>query len=151
MRHVANVLVFLVVILAFAGVVASQGAELKVVDSPFTEEFDFKVGQTLDLNLRLNGLRWSVLRAGAGDEADWREGKKVKTSFTIELENLGDTPLTFSIIALLEDGRGRQLERVELKNIKVGAGRYVEDIQKVKIDGGILAETGKIYIFAEVN
>jgi len=142
---------FLVVILASAGFVAAQGTELEVVDSPYAEEFDYKVGQTLDLNLRLGGLRWSVLTVGAGDEADWREGKKVKTYFTNELENLTNTPLTFSIIILLEDDRGRQLERIKLKNIKVGAGRYFEDIQKVKVDGGILAGTGKVYLFAEVK
>ena len=43
------------------------------------------------------------------------------------------------------------MERIELKKIKVGAGRYDEDIQKVKVDGGVLAETGKVYIFAEVE
>jgi len=88
MRHIESVVMFLVVILASAGFVAAQGTELEVVDSPYAEEFDYKVGQTLDLNLRLGGLRWSVLTVGAGDEADWREGKKVKTYFTNELENL---------------------------------------------------------------
>jgi hypothetical protein len=151
MRHYSSIVILLAVVLASAGIVAAQGAELKVVSSPFTEELDFEVGQTLDLNLRLEGLRWGVLSAGAGDEADWREGKKVKTSFTIELENLTNTSLTFSIIILLEDDRGRQLERIKLKNIKVGAGRYIEDIQKIKVDGGVLAETAKIYIFAEVK
>ncbi len=151
MRQIASVLMFLAAVLASAGIVAAQGADLRVVGSPFTEEFDYKVGQILDLNLRLEGLRWSVLRAGARDEADWTEGKKVKTSFTNELENLTDRPLTLSIIILLEDDRGRQLERVELKKIKVGAGRYDEDIQKIKVDGGVLAETAKIYIFAEVE
>jgi len=151
MRYIASVMIFLAMVLATSGMVAAQGVDLRAVESPFAEEFDYKVGQTLDLNLRLNGLRWSVLRVGAGDEADWREGKKVKTSLTNELENLGDTSRTLSIIILFEDDRGRQLERIKLKNIKVGAGRYFEDIQKVKVDGGILAGTGKIYIFAEVK
>ncbi len=151
MRFVANVLVFLGAVLVFAGGVAAQGADRREVGSPFQEEFDFTIGQTLDLNIRIDGINWSTLRAGAGDEADWREGKKIKTSFTNELENLTNTPLTLSVIILLEDDRGRQLERIELKKIKVGAGRYDEDIQKIKVDGGVLAETSKVYTVAEVE
>ena len=151
MQHIARVIILLAVVLATAGTVAAQGADPRVVESPFTEEFDYKVGQILELNLRLNGLRWSVLSVSAGDESEWREGKKVKSSLTNELENLGDTRRTLSIIMLLEDDRGRQLQRIKFKNIKVGFGRYIEDIQKVKVDGGILADTAKIYIFAEVK
>jgi len=151
MRRIAEVLIVIGAILASAGIAAAQSTELREVSSPFGEEFDFKVGQTLDLNLRINGIKWTVLRASAGDDEGWTAGKKTKTTFTSEFENLTDTALALSAIILLEDERGRQLERIELKKIKVGPGRYNEDIQKIKVDGGNLAQTAKIYIFAEVE
>lgn len=151
MRRVVAVLTFIGVILVSAGFVVGQDTDLREVTSPFQEEFDFRIGQTLDLDIRIDGLRWVVLRAGAGDAQEWTAGKMFKTSFTHELENLTDMPLTLSTIILLEDERGRQLERVELKRIRIGGGRYIEDIQKIKIDGAILTDTAKIYIFSEVK
>lgn len=151
MQRFGEVLFLFGAFLVAAGFVVGQEADLREATSPFQEEFDFRIGQTLELELRIDGLRWAVLRAGAGDSEDWTTGKKVKTYFTNELENLTDMPLTMSAIILLEDERGRQLERVELKRIRVGGGRYIEDIQKIKIDGGTLSETAKIYIFAEVK
>ncbi len=151
MRRIAEVLIVFGAILASVGIAAAQGTDLRDVSSPFQEDFDFKIGQTLDLNLRINGIKWTVLRASAGDNEGWTAGKKTKTSFTNELENLTDTPLTLSVIILLEDERGRPLERIKLKKIKVGPGRYNEDIQKIKVDGGNLAQTAKVYIFAEVE
>ena len=151
MRRYAQVLIIVGAILSVAGITAAQGTDLRDVSSPFQEEFAFKVGQTLDLNLRIDGIRWAVLRASAGDEAGWTAGKKAKTSITNELENLTNIPLTLSVIILLEDDRGRPLERIKLKKIKVAPGRYDEDIQKIKVDGGNLAETAKAYIFAEVE
>lgn len=151
MRRILEVLIFVGVILTSAGFAVGQDTDPREVASPFQEEFDFRIGQTLDLEVRVDGLRWVVLRAGAGDAQEWTAGKKFKTSFTSELENLTDMPLTLSTILLLEDDRGRQLERIQLKRIRVGGGRYVEDIQKIKIDGASLTETAKIYIFSEVK
>jgi len=151
MRHFAQLLIFVGAILAVAGITAAQGTDLRDVSSPFQEEFTFKVGQTLDLNLRIDGIKWAVLKASAGDKTEWTAGKRVKTSITTEMENLTNTPLAIRIILLLEDDRGRPLERIELRKIKVGVGRYNEDLQKVKVDGGNLADTAKAYIFAEVE
>lgn len=151
MRRFVEVLLLFGAVLASAAIAVGQEAELREVTSPFQEDFNFRIGQTLELEVRIDGLRWVVLRAGAGDAEEWTAGKKVKTSFTNELENLTDMPVTLNAIILLEDDRGRQLERVELKRIRIGGGRYIEDIQKIKIDGGSLSETAKIYIFAEVK
>ncbi len=151
MRQFAKAMMFLAIFPVVAGSVAAQDADLTVVTSPFAEEFDFKIGRTLDLNLRLEGLKWTTLSADAGDESGWRDGKNVKVVFTNYLENLTDTPLSWSIIVLLEDGRGRQLERIEFKTVKVGGGKFDRDTQKIKVDGGLLKETAKIYLFAEVN
>ena len=151
MRRFSIVLMFLAAFPVFAGSVAAQGDDMRAVTSPFAEELDFKIGRTLDLNLLVEGVKWTTLRADAGDEADWRDGKNVKVVFTNQLENLTDRPRTVSVIVLLEDSRGRQLERIELKVVKIGAGKYDEDRQKIKVDGGLLVETAKIYLFAEVN
>ena len=151
MRRIAEHLIIFGAILAIAGVSAAQGPNLREVESPLQEEFDFKIGQTLNLNLRIDGIKWTVLSASAGDDSGWTAGKTTKTSFTSELENLTDTTLTLSIILLLEDERGRQLERLEFKRIKVGPGRYNQNVQKIKVDGGTLTETAKVYIFAEVE
>lgn len=151
MRRIAEILIIFGAILAIAGIAAAQGPDFQEVGSPLQEEFDFKIGQILNLNLRIDGIKWTVLKADAGDDSGWTAGKTTKTSFTNELENLTDTTLTLSIILLLEDDRGRQLERVEFKRIKVGPGRYNQDIQKIKVDGGNLAHIAKVYIFAEVE
>ncbi|RLE18099.1 MAG: hypothetical protein DRJ61_03860 [Acidobacteria bacterium] len=151
MLRIAKFLIFIGIFLASAVITAAQGPDLRKIESPLQEEFDFRIGQILGLNLHIDGIKWTVLKADAGDMTRWTAGKTTKTSFTNELENLTDTPLILSIILLLEDDRGRQLERVELKRIKVGPGRYTQAIQKIKIDGGNLADTAKVYIFAEVE
>lgn len=151
MRQSVKMLIFLVAILASVGIAAAQSSDLREVSSPFTEEFDYQIGQTLDLNILLNGVNWGFLRIGAGDEEDWTSGKTVKTTFTNQLKNLTDSTLSLSVIILLEDEKGRQLERIRLKKIKVGSGRSIENIQRVKIDGGNLEDTAKVYFFAEVE
>lgn len=144
--------VILGMLVVIGGSIASaQGNEIRAVSSPFQEEFEYTVGETLDLNLEIDGIRWTVLRIGAGDPDNWSPGNRVKATFTNEVSNIVDDQRSLMIILLLEDDRGRKLERVELKTIRVGAGNSDEDIQKVKIDSGILAETGKIYLFAEIN
>lgn len=151
MRQSVKMLIFLVAILASVGIAAAQSSDLREVSSPFTEEFDYQIGQTLDLNILLNGVNWGFLRIGAGDEEDWTSGKTVKTTFTNQLKNLTDSTLSLSVIILLEDEKGRQLDRIRLKKIKVGSGRSIENIQRVKIDGGNLEDTAKVYFFAEVE
>jgi len=143
--------VFLGAALVVAGIASAQDADLRKVTSPFTEEFDHKIGQTLNLDLRVDGIKWTLIKTSAGNRTDWEDGRDTKTTFTTELENLTDTPRILSIIILLEDERGRQLDRVELKGIKAKPGKSVKDVQKIKIDGALLSDTSKIYIFAEVQ
>jgi hypothetical protein len=143
--------VFLGAALVAAGITAAQGTGLREVTSPFTEEFDHKIGQTLNLDLSVDGIKWTLIKTSAGNPADWEDGRDTKTTFTTELENLTDTPRILSVIILLEDERGRQLDRVELKGIKAKPGKFVKDVQKIKIDGALLTDTSKVYIFAEVQ
>ncbi len=143
----ASVVCTVMMVAAFAG---AQDSEFRRVDSPFAEEFDCSLGDNVDLGVEIGGLRWSVFRVAVDSGAELVEGKKVKTFFSNELENPTDTSMTLSIIILLEDSRGNQLERIELKSIKVGKGKSDQDTQKIKVDGAILAKLGKVYIFAEI-
>jgi len=143
--------VFLGLALVASGIASAQNAGVREATSPFTEEFDHKIGQTLNLDLSVAGIKWTLIKTSAGNRADWADGQDTKTTFTTELENLTDTFRVFSIIILLEDERGRQLIRIELKGIKTKPGKFVKDVQKIKIDGALLTDTSKVYIFAEVQ
>ncbi|MCD4749844.1 MAG: hypothetical protein K8R59_10770 [Thermoanaerobaculales bacterium] len=152
-RFVSRIVILLVVVVftGLASSVSAQEDEPRKVTSPFQEEYEIKVGEVLNLEVLLDGLLWRSFRIDAGDPVDFQAGNNVRTTITNELENLGEETLNLEVILLLEDERGRQLGRLVLRPIKAGGGRFKEDSQKYKIDGRVLAETAKVYFFAEVK
>ena len=134
-----------------ASMAVAQEDTLRDVENPLEEEFDYQVGEQLELDVRIDGLGWRWLRIDGGDPTDFVGGKDVRVEISLEADNQTNKTLALDVILLLEDGRGNQLDRVELKTFKVSGGRLKQDNQKVRIDGGVLADMGKIYIFAEVS
>ncbi len=151
MRRIVFYLLIPLAIVTLASTSLAQEGLLRDVESPLDEEFDYRVGEQLELNVRVDGLGWRWVRIDGGDPAEFEDGKDTRVEISLEADNQTNDTLALDIILLLEDASGNQLERVELKKFKVPGGRLKQDSQKVRIDGGVLAEMGKIYIFAEVS
>jgi hypothetical protein len=140
-------------ILMFASAIPMfvHGADGRQVENPYQEEFDYELGERLELDVQIGALVLNSLRVVAGNQDDIEAGKTVKAFVYLELENPSDSSASIDTILLLEDEQGIQLERVELKSVKVSSGDAKEDDQKVKLDGRTLRDLGKIYLYAEVN
>ncbi len=149
-RNILGLLV-LSFLISLAPYSVAQETPPRVGDNPFEEEFDYRVGDQLELNVSIDGLVWRLFTIDGGDPADHTSDKEVRTEIGLEAENSTNSSLTLTIILLLEDPGGNQLQRVELKSFKVSGGRLKQDVQKIRINGAVLAEMGKIYFFAEVD
>lgn len=149
MQRISLSLVILSV--AFALPVHAQGSDITRGENPFQEEYDYEVEQRLDLNIQIDALIVRSLRINAGDPQEFVAGENVKTFIYLEIENPSESSASISTILLLEDAQGSQLERVELKTVKVSSGDAKESEMKVKLDGRTLRELAKVYIFAEVS
>jgi hypothetical protein len=130
---------------------AQGGANYTPVENPYQAEYEFTVGSDLTPNVSIDDVRWRLLRLDVDDGDAPIAGEEIKAEVTIEVENLGERSARVNLILLLEDDRGGQLERVELKTFKASSGRFESEVQRIKIDGGTAQRLGKVYVFAEIS
>ena len=55
------------------------------------------------------------------------------------------------VIVLFEDAQGAPLDRVECKQVRVSGERGKESVQKFKLEGRVLLDARKVYLFCEVE
>jgi hypothetical protein len=129
----------------------AQAAAYRVVENPFQEEYDYQINTELDPLVEVDGVRltrFAILVKGDG-EID----EEKSTSLTVEfgLRNTTSESARVFVIALLEDGDGDALDRLECTPVSVGKERLKETTQKFKLPGFVLVSTEKIYLFVEIE
>jgi len=144
---------FLVVLISWVPLLWAQDSASapKEVDSPYQAEMNYHPGDLLELNLIIDGIRWSTFKLDAGDLSDLKSGNTTKIEVTNTLENVGSHTRSLSLVILLEDEKGSMLKRLTLGSIKLSKGKYRSDHQKFKVMDENLMELAKIYIFAETK
>ena len=146
-----KIVIAVTLMLAISGLVAAQEPEYTRVDSPFQEEFDYNVDTDLRPRVEIDSVRWT--RFGVHT----KEGKEIvadnEIPVTVELDfvNQSSEAAKILVIVLFEDAQGAPLDRVECKQVRVSGERGKESVQKFKLEGRVLLDARKVYLFCEVE
>ena len=151
LRSWTLIIVSTAVLGAWAGAVGAQSSTYTPVDNPYQAEFEFTVGSDLTPNVSIDNVRWRLLRLDLDDGETPVAGEEIRAEVTVEVENLRERSARVAMVLLLEDERGGQLERVELKEFKASSGRFESERQRIKIDGGTAQRLGKVYVLVEID
>ncbi|HUK11989.1 MAG TPA: hypothetical protein VLW17_01705 [Thermoanaerobaculaceae bacterium] len=118
-------------------------------ENPFQAEYAFGLGRPIQLRVEVLGVRFDAVTLSALDEV--KPGAKVKCETLFTGTNAGDKKATLTMVLLLEDADGHNLERLTLDSFKVKAGKPYEERQKTQVSGDALAATAKVYVFVRVD
>ncbi len=141
----------LAVMLVAPGGADAQEQEFEQVGDLFQREYEYRVGDVLELNVDLSGLRWSTLRIQPKNPDDLRPGREEKVDIIMSFHNTRENNAEVTLAVLLEDADGGLLERLEFRPFRVGDNDIEEKDDRQKVLADSLVATEKVYVFAEVE
>jgi len=143
----------LILITTLAIVVGAQETdetEYRSVENPFGEEFSYTIGDELNPNVDIDGVRWNLLQLATRGDQEIVAGRPNPITVTVEFENRRYNNVDLLVILLLEDEDGNDLERIRCDPFGAAGGRIRVHREKVKVSGESLLATRKLYVFYEV-
>lgn len=129
---------------------AAQTAEWRVSDNPYQEDVAYRVGETFNPGVVVEGVRWHSFTVVAPDRGPTGGGVNLSTDLTVEFENRGSKSAKVLVILLLEDADGNPLERIEVRSFKIAGGRLKERTESVVLSSATVDATERVYLFFEV-
>jgi hypothetical protein len=131
-----------------AGLAFSQaGPAYTAAENPFQGDYGFTLGQPTELRVDIQGIRLN----GITLIAQGRFGQEtVKCEVAVAGASVAEKKATLTVVLLLEDANGRNLERVKLEPFKVKPGKPFDERQNVSAEGGTLAVAERVYVFVQV-
>jgi hypothetical protein len=129
---------------------AAQSAEWRVAENPYQEDVAYRIGDTFNPGVVVEGVRWHSFTVVAPDRGPTAGGVNLSTDLTVEFENRGSKSAKVLVILLLEDADGNPLERIEVRSFKVASGRLKERTEDIVLSSTTLDETERVYLFFEV-
>lgn len=144
--------VAIVLLLAAAVSATAQERDFAQVANPFQDGYPYHVGDDLEPNVEVDGVRWRLLRITTKGDRDIEPDKNVPITVGLEFENLRDDAVTVLVIVLLEDDLGNGLDRLRCDPpFKVAPGNLKELLYKFKVKGRNLLGTRSLYVFCELQ
>jgi hypothetical protein len=132
-----------------AGLAFSQaGPAYAPAENPFQGDYGFTLGQPTELRVDIQGIRLDAIALFALGEV--RAGETVKCEVEVAGASVAEKKATLTVVLLLEDADGRNLERVKLEPFKVKPGKPFDERQKVAAEGSTLAAATRVYVFVQV-
>lgn len=151
LSHVRTVIVLAVFAACTTVAARAQDVQFRSTDSPYQEEFDYRLGEALEPNVEIEGLRWTLVRIEPRDPDFDPDDDDVAVDLTVAFDNRGTDDVRAQIVVLLEDGDGRPLDRLTLEPVRVRDGRTEEDDERFEVPGADLVALEKLYLFLELD
>jgi hypothetical protein len=129
---------------------AAVAQDWREVDNPYQEDVVYDLGETFNPRVDVEGVRWQSLRIEVPDGAPAAAEQDVAVEVTVEVENRTPSAERVLIILLLEDGDGGPLDRIELREFKIGSERRKERKTTARLAGEHLGAAERLYLFFEV-
>jgi hypothetical protein len=136
---------------AIAATVAGQDLPYREVANPFQEGAPYRIGTGLVPSVEIDGIRWNHARVDTRNGTDPVAGHENSVFATLRFDNQTKRTVNLTVVLMLEDSTGSELERLVFLPIRLGGNRTKEFRQKFKISGDDLLSTRKIYLFCNVD
>ena len=150
MRRGVLVTVFLMTV-GLIGSATAQEDEYRAVDSPFQDEFEYRINTDLRPMVEVDGVRWTRFGIHTKEGREIAADKNMPVTVELEFVNSNQRGVKVLVIALLEDSRGGPLDRIECKLVSASTNRLKKSVQKFKLPGNVLEAMRRVYLFVEVE
>jgi hypothetical protein len=136
---------------ALVGNAVAQGDEYRAVESPFQEDFQFRINSDIRPMVEVDGVRWTRFGVHVKGDREIQPDKNIPVTVELGFVNTNPGGAKILVIALFEDVNGNPLERVECERVGANSNRLKESTQKFKISGAVLNNLQRVYLFCEVE
>lgn len=138
-------------VLVFSGMAAAQEPEFTQAESPFQDEFEYRVDTDLRPRVEVDGVRWVRFGVHAKEGQEIVADEEIPVTVEVDVVNQSPDTARVLVIVLFEDAEGAPLDRIECKQFKVSGERGKDSVQKFKLAGRVLLDTRKVYLYCEVE
>jgi hypothetical protein len=145
MRGAVGALALLVAVWAFP----QETATYATADNPFQAEYTYTPGQPIVLRTAVEGVQFDSFTLTAPTPASADE--KVTCTLVLDGSNPGGRKLTITAVFLLEDAKGKALERLSMAPFKAKPGRPFTRNESLTAQGSTLTGAGRIYVFLKLD
>jgi hypothetical protein len=130
---------------------SAQEASYRQAENPYQEEVRLFVGVPVEPGVEIAGVQWQNLLVRTKSGGDPKAGDETPVVVELDFENRGDTGATLTVVVLLENGDGDQLERLSLPKLRLGGARAKTYREKFTVPGDDLLATRRAYLFCRVE
>ena len=140
-----------IMMVGLIGSATAQEGEYRAVDSPFQDDFEYRINTDLQPMVEVDGVRWTRFGVYTKEGQQIAADKDMPVTVELEFVSSNRQRVKVLVIALLEDSGGGPLERIECKPVATSTNRLKESVQKFKLSGKVLKATRRVYLFVEVE
>ncbi len=143
------------VMFAFAAVLvaglgfAQEGPPYTPAKNPFQGEYAFGAGRPVELWVDVEGVRLDAVTVSPIQSE--RPQERVQCDVQLTGNSAAKKKASLTTILLLEDAKGRGIEKIQLVPFKVKAGKPFDEKQRLTVGGDALAGAMKVYVFVQVG
>ena len=130
---------------------SAQEASFRQAENPYQEDVRLFVGVPVEPGVEIIGVQWQSLLVRTKSGGDPKAGDDTQVVVELDFENRGDTGATVTVVVLLEDADGDQLERLALPELRLGGNRKKSYREKFTVPGDDLLATRKAYLYCRVE
>jgi len=133
------------------GSATAQEGEYRAVDSPFQDDFEYRINTDLQPMVEVDGVRWTRFGIHTKEGREIAADKSMPITVELEFVNSNQRGVKVLVIVLLENSGGGPLDRIECKPVSASTNRLKKSVQKFKLSGNVLEATRRVYLFVEVE
>ena len=142
---------FLLIIAGTAMLAGAQEGSVRSVGNPYQEGVPYSVGDDLTPDVEIDGARWTLVRIAPNAAKNPKPGRDTPVVADLRFDNRSERSARLSVVLMLEDEDGNQLERLKFPGLKLAANRVKEFQYKFTVPGDDLLATRRVYLFCQVD
>ncbi len=134
-----------------AAAASAQEAPVRQVDNPHQEDVPYSIGSDLEPRISIDGVIWERVRVATKDGGTPEAGGKHAVTVDLEMSNQRRAGVDFTVVLLLEDEQGAQLQRLACPEYRLGGGKSKVFQSNFSVPGDALLATRNMYLFLRVE
>ena len=148
---ILNRLTMTLILVTTAVLAGAQEGPPRDVGNPYQEDVVYDLGDDLVPDVAVEGVWWSLLRLTPNSGQRPEPGEHTPVVADLRFDNRSERSARLSVVVMLEDRDGNQLERLKFPGFKLASNRVKEFQYKFTVPGEDLLATRRVYLFCQVD